>query len=124
MFILVIPGPAENLKVSDVTVQYINVAYDLPSSMHYRTYPVQHMILWSCSCGKKQWDGEDSFNTSTKSIVYPMTDLPYAYAFCNISVYLKVAQAASDDMWSKNSTIENIRSGSKGKYKPKVKNTF
>lgn len=81
------------------------------------------MIIWSCSCGEKQWDGEDSFITSIRSIEYQMTDLPYAYALCNFSVYLKVAQAANDSMWSNNSTIENIRSGSKGKYESKVKSS-
>lgn len=79
------------------------------------------MIFWSCKCGRKQWTGKDSFDASKKSIVHRITDLPYAYALCNISVYLKVAQAPYEGVWSTNSTLNWIRTGSKGKNKQTIK---
>lgn len=77
-------------------------------------YSVEHMILWSCECGHRKWNNAARFDTKSKSITYTITDLPYAYALCNISVFLKVSEAEFDDMWSNNSTIEAVRTGSRG----------
>lgn len=112
---LVIPGAATNLEVREITSRSIQIGYNLSKKMIYVDYPLEHMIVWSCQIGRKTWNDKATFNTTSKSVTYTITDLPYAYALCNVSVFLKVSQAAFDHMWSSNATIEAVRTGSVGK---------
>lgn len=96
-----------------VTAEFIEITYSLSDLLSSIT--LEHLVLWSCKCGKTKLNGEDRFNSTKIEQRYTIKNLPYAYSLCNISIYLKDSEAAYDNMWSGNATIENIKTGSKGK---------
>lgn len=121
-YIVVYPGPPEDLRVLNHTSSSIFLQWKIPSALEHFPPGLHHRILYQCEYGPKDvWNLADILCLHTvcgnsKEMYFNLSGLPHAHALCDIRVSLRSARASPDDesMWSANASI-TARVGSTGK---------